>query len=366
MRLALIASLSACLLGATPIYRVVDLGSLGGASAATAVNSSGLAAGWSLTGWQSVNAMASDGGAAPRSPAPGRQSRAYGINDAGTLVGVQYDANGRAHATMWNGENEDGTELAGADSYALAINANGAMAGAVSGRAVRITIDGDVEDIGVNAPWSSANAINVSGGVAGTAQLSNGRFRAFSAAAGGPVTMIGTLGGPASYGHANNDEGWVAGASTTVRGYLHAFLYAKGTMRDLGTLGGGNSSAYGINEPGQVVGFSNTRDGQSSAFFWDNGVMSDLNTSIATDSGWRLLEASAINDSGQIVGFGLFGGAQRAFRLDPIEQRFEVAMELTKNFDNDAAPVPEPNALLLAAVGLGAIAFGLSKPNYFN
>ena len=33
---------------------------------------------------------------------------------------------------------------------------------------------------------------------------------------------------------------------------------------------------------------------------------------------------------------------------------------------DDTAPVPEPNALLLAAVGLGAIAFGLSKPNYFN
>ena len=93
--------------------------------------------------------------------------------------------------------------------------------------------------------------------------------------------------------------------------------------------------------------------------------MRDLNTSIAGDSGWRLLEASAINDSGQIVGFGLFNGAQRAFRLDPIEQRFEDAA-LTATFDVDATPIPEPSALLLVAAGLAAIAFGLSKPNYFN
>ena len=31
-------------------------------------------------------------------------------------------------------------------------------------------------------------------------------------------------------------------------------------------------------------------------------------------------QAANTNDSGQIVGFGLFNGAQRAFRLDPIEQ----------------------------------------------
>ena len=365
MRLAIIASLFACPLGATPIYRVIDLGSLGGASAATAINASGLAAGWSLVGSQSVSAMASDGDTAPRALAPSRQSRAYGLNDSGTVAGVQYDAFGRAHAATWNGENEVGTELAGADSYALAINATGIMAGAVSGRAVRITIDGDVEDAGVNTPWSSANAINDSGSVAGTAQLANGRFRAFSAEADGQVTMLGTLGGSASYGQAINDGGWVVGGSTTVRGYLHAFLSAKGTMRDLGTLGGGNSSAYGINEQGQVVGFSNTWDGQSSAFLWEDGVMRDLNTSITADSGWRLLEASAINDSGQIVGFGLFNGAQRAFRLDPIEQRFEDAA-LTATFDVDATPIPEPSALLLVAAGLAAIAFGLSKPNYFN
>ena len=367
MRFALIVSLSVCLLGATPVYRVIDLGTLGGASAATAINASGLSAGWSLVGSQSVRAMESDGAAPPRSLAPSRQSRAYGINEPGTLVGVQYDVYGRAHAAMWNGENEDGTELAGADSYALAINASGVIAGAVSGRAVRITTSGDVEDVGVNAPWSSANAINGSGGVAGSAQLFNGRFRAFSAPGDGPVTMIGTLGGSASYGQAINDEGWVAGGSTTVRGYLHAFLYAKGNMQDLGTLGGtGNSSAYGINQRGQVVGYSNTRDGQSSAFLWEGGAMRDLNHSIAADAGWRLLEASAINDRGQIVGFGLFGGAQRAFRLDPIAQRFEAVTVLMENFDIASTPIPEPNALVLVAAGLAAIAFGLSKPGYFN
>ena len=94
--------------------------------------------------------------------------------------------------------------------------------------------------------------------------------------------------------------------------------------------------------------------------------MRDLNHSIAADAGWRLLEASAINDRGQIVGFGLFGGAQRAFRLDPIAQRFEAVTVPTENFDMASTPIPEPNALVLVAAGLAAIAFGLSKPGYFN
>lgn len=349
MRLALSLCLPVCLLTAAPIYRVVDLGSLGGPSAATAVNSTGAAAGWSLTGAQSIQAMGSNGVGSVQSLDPTHQSQAFGINDAGQVVGIRYDENGNAEATMWF---SDGgiAALGGANSYAMAINNAGTVAGAQSGQAVRFTSGGPA-GVGVNTPWSAANDINASGAVAGTAQLASGAFRAFTAPGSGPVTMLGTLGGLSSYGQAINSAGWLAGGSTTATGYLHAFLYANGQMQDLGTLGGGaNSSAYGANDFGQVVGYSQIAGGDSNAFLWSNGQLRDLNDLIASETGWRLLEASAINNQGQIVGFGIFNGVQRAFRLDP---------------NNEAVPdlgIPEPGTWLLVALGLA----GIAVRSYFN
>jgi probable HAF family extracellular repeat protein len=336
-----LAALPVC---AWPIYQVVDLGP----SAATAVNANGVAVGWVMTSSQTVQATRSGQGIGSAA-----QSRAYGINDAGQVVGVRYDVYGNAEAVLWQ---PDGTEtgLAGANSYAMGINGAGAAAGAVNGQAVRFS-QGGIQSIPVNAPWSAAKAINDSGAVAGTAQLSSGAFRAFTATSGNAVTMLGTLGGWSSYGQAINSAGWVAGGSTTVTGYLHAFLYANGQMKDLGTLaGGGNSSAYGANSLGQVVGYSQIAGGDSSAFLWENGQLRDLNELIAADTGWRLLEASGINDQGQIVGFGIFDGIERAFRLDPI------------SLPDEAAAIPEPSSWVLAAIGVAGIALGLARPGYFN
>ena len=35
------------------------------------------------------------------------------------------------------------------------------------------------------------------------------------------------------------------------------------------------------------------------------------------DSGWVLMDATAVNDAGQIVGYGSFNGQIRGFLLDP-------------------------------------------------
>jgi probable HAF family extracellular repeat protein len=92
------------------------------------------------------------------------------------------------------------------------------------------------------------------------------------------------------------------------------------TVKDLGTLGGPSSAAYGINDAGQVVGGASTSSGVVRAFLYDRNAtpkMQDLNSLIPPDSGWRLEEAQAINQRGQIVGLGERNGHTRAFLLTP-------------------------------------------------
>jgi probable HAF family extracellular repeat protein len=73
-------------------------------------------------------------------------------------------------------------------------------------------------------------------------------------------------------------------------------------ITDLGTLGPvyRDSSASAINESGQIVGGSGAASGKQHAFVWQDGKMSDLGTLGGRDSG-----AEAINDHGQIIGTSL-------------------------------------------------------------
>jgi len=104
----------------------------------------------------------------------------------------------------------------------------------------------------------------------------------------------------------------------------HAFLWSSATgMQDLGTLPGANSSvANAINNIGQVVGVSDRR-----AFLWSNGVMVDLSAlPVVVAAGWTSLgNASAINNAGQIVGWGVHNGLTRAFLLTPVNHVIKLS-----------------------------------------
>jgi probable HAF family extracellular repeat protein len=142
---------------------------------------------------------------------------------------------------------------------------------------------------------------------------------------------IPTLGGDRAEAFAINNLAQVVGDSRTSN-TTHAFIWDETSgIRDLGTLEycpaeTDQSTAYDINSLGQVVGRSCARSVERpqgvNAVLWDeNNCILDLNTVIPADSGWILEEAFAINDSGQIVGYGTFNGEeQRAFLLTPVHE----------------------------------------------
>jgi hypothetical protein len=72
----------------------------------------------------------------------------------------------------------------------------------------------------------------------------------------------------------------------------------------------------GINNLGQIVG---TTSGQA-ILFVPGGSVVNLNSVVTNGSDWVLKYAIGINDAGQIVGYGLHNGVQRAFRLDPVPE----------------------------------------------
>jgi probable HAF family extracellular repeat protein len=71
-------------------------------------------------------------------------------------------------------------------------------------------------------------------------------------------------------------------------------------IKDLGTLGGTGSAAYAINSAGDVVGGTSTASGSSPAFLYSysSGTM----TSLGTLAGDTAAVATALNNSGQVVG----------------------------------------------------------------
>jgi probable HAF family extracellular repeat protein len=162
---------------------------------------------------------------------------------------------------------------------------------------------------------SVARGINANGWVVGVADTATGEFHAFLAQ-GGPLRDLGTLGGTVSLATGIDATGQVIGQAETAAGGLHAFLFREGTLHDLGTLGGRSSFASAINSAGQVVGKSGSAGGSTHAFVYDGGMV-NLNSRLPSGSGWELVEATGINDAGQIVGYGRHEDRLRAFLLTP-------------------------------------------------
>jgi probable HAF family extracellular repeat protein len=185
---------------------------------------------------------------------------------------------------------------------------------------------------------------------------------------GDSIIDLGTLGWHQAQALGMNDSTWIVGWSRIALREdeygpppRHAFLWRDGEMQDLGTFGGAESMAHAINNRGQVVGWVGSHP-YTLAFLWEGGTFHLLETTrysrgrainehgvvvgdqfvlgvgttamvwrngrgyllndIIQDASIDLIEATGINDSGEIVAIGRDRndrqGVLNAYRLTPV------------------------------------------------
>ena len=323
-------------LGQVQRYIVTDIGVLaeGDRSYARAINNAGHVVGDSQHDATS-QAFYFDGSiAALPTLAP---SHAYGINDSDLIVGAawQPEPGGPGYGGPWAYEcaGPAGTvvDLHGwahghwVYSNAFAVNSPGNVAGDLSngwtahGAAWTGTM---LDDLGAPNYLAQARAISDAGIIVGWAYPSGLGTPHASRMDGGTFTDLGALDPTRdSYANGINESGVIVGRSRNETSAIHAVTWGPGETAPIDlTPDDFNAEALGINESGVAVGsFSHITLGTRAAA-WYGGIKYDLNSRISGDSGWTLYVASAVNDSGQIVGWGLLAGAppyERAFLLTP-------------------------------------------------
>ena len=277
---------------------IKDLGTLSGAtvSGAIGINDSGTVVGYSnvkgqlatnfaAVQWSSTGAITKLG-----TLSGGSSSAAFEINSAGEVAGDSFLSNGLVDATSWTSQKIKnlGRLSTAIFTAGLSINDNGYIVG---------------ESVfGYGPPFTSH------------AFLWNGST----------MKDLGTLsGGITSMANAINTSGVIVGQSdgTSTRGSWHAVLWnTSDKIQDMGTLPGGTYSvAFGINDSSVVVGYGNLSNNAAHAMVWTStGGMKDLNSLIPSSSGWVLINANAINNVGQITGYGTKNGHNHAFLLTPV------------------------------------------------
>ncbi|MEK7801027.1 MAG: hypothetical protein AAB276_01115 [Pseudomonadota bacterium] len=207
----------------------------------------------------------------------GTRSNLNGLNDAGEAVGAIGTLEGPQYAALWNhGVSSVLGPLPGfVNSEAHGINNRGQIVGlsvsfdATNDFRATLWFQGQTVDLGVLNGYTRSQAINI------------------------------------------NDQGTIIGLSFLDR-RIGATLWKDGQIHDLGGLPGFTRSyAMAINNRGQIVGMNTVPCPDCNfqhAVLWQGGVIFDLNSISSWDSGAgedvRLVEATGINDNGEIIANG--------------------------------------------------------------
>ena len=339
-------------------YVLRDLGTLGGTSSfARDINNLG-----QVTG----NAQTATGQPAPRLntflwdepgpminlgvlPGSNNFSRGYAINDFGVVVGESDNNTSRAFVYA-NGTLTGLIRLAGDNDRGVAhdINNNGVIVGISSnGVASRPTrwVNGVASDLGsvdgLSTTTGRAWGLNEAGQAVGNSRRDTAGTvtqATFWSGTGAPLNLGSLLPDSFSDAFAINAAGTIAGVAVAgntssgtnirqaVRWTFDGSAYA---LEALGSMGRTFSEAKAINDAGQIVGFvTNISGSPQRAFLYQAGAMVDLNTFIDVASGFTLATAEGINDRGDIVGWGMVGGQNRAYMLQAIPEPSSAALLL--------------------------------------
>jgi probable HAF family extracellular repeat protein len=272
-------------------------------------------------------------------PDGGFESIANAVNDRGQVVGFALNTvpdpfsfvgfPTQTRAFLWqDGNMQDLGTLGGPDALANFINNRGDVSGPsytpidpVTGAPAAVhpflwRKGHKMIDLGsLGGTDSEPTAMNASGDVVGLSTLSGDLIQHPFLWRRGKLMDLGTLGGDNGTTNWINNRGDIAGKGDLAgpAPQLHdATLWRNGKIVDLGVLPGDScSNAYYVNSYGQVVGTSENLDlcliptGQH-AFLWEkDGPMLDLNNLIPPGADLELTFAVAINDRGEIAGFGV-------------------------------------------------------------
>lgn len=333
--LPLLASAVLPLLIQAQTYNVTDLGTLGGTiSIATSINASGEITGGSTNASGAYHAfLYSAGKMTDLGTLGGPSSQGQSINKSGVVAGyAQLPPSGLGgyppHPLSFYSafiDSETMKAIGPVGGAAYAVNDLDEVVG-VAGSAF-LYGNGSLTNLGSlggTSGQTQPEAINNAGQVVGYSYLPDGNFRGFLWAD-GVMTALGTLGGDWSQAYAINNSGVITGTAYTTGNVAdHAFTCTSpsAALKDLGTLGGTISVGTSINSSGVVVGYANTSDPNAivyHAFIFSGSTMKDLNKLIPANSGWTLSQANSINDSGEIVGYGIIDGNEHGFLLTPVK-----------------------------------------------
>lgn len=169
---------------------------------------------------------------------------------------------------------------------------------------------------------TQAVAINANGDAAGTADLQTGQTHAVLFPRTGGIMDLGTLGGNYSRAVSINSLGQIAGESTLTADQrdttYHSFFYDGSAMRAI-QLPGVDSRSVWINDNGEIVGVYRGADYLDHPYYYVNGNASDLNSQVANPPpGMVLTTPQFINNQGQILVMGVLGQTPVQFLLTPI------------------------------------------------
>lgn len=313
----------------------------------TAINDTGQIVGTYLAASKHTTAFIHDGIAlVDLGPMVGASSIATDINNQGQIAGYYRSADSHAHAFVYSFA-EGLREIGPADMYgrAHAVADTGQIVGEIGDWSGLPPIPaptnlhafsdqgGVLRDLGAAALRSSAIDVNEVGQILGmivepdTASdycvfEPDGTIRKLGLAP--PSKTVFPVGG---YEGEISDSGVIVGNS----GSFGFWYDGVGPVHTLyGWASTYNTSwANAVNNAGAAVGAAAIEGSRlTHAFIYENGQMRDLNDLLVDAPGWELLEATDINNLGQIVGVGANG---RGVLL---------------------TPVPEPTTVLLLVFGL--------------